>query len=83
MAMNTAFRKEMMAAGALVALLTLGACAEDRYSTGYYGDGYRADIEGDGYLDRGDRRQVRVYRDSDGDGVPNRYDRFPRNPNRR
>ena len=69
-----------MAACALVGLLTLGACSTgDRYSAGY-GTEYRAVVIDGDYRDR---RDGRVYRDYGGDGVPDRFDRFPRNPNRR
>lgn len=58
------------------------------YSNGYYdywrGDRYRRrPMSYAAYWDRGDyypRYRDRAWRDSDGDGVPNRYDRFPRDP---
>jgi len=60
------------------------------YSNGYYdywrGDRYRyRPMSYAEYWDRRDyydypRYRDRAWRDSDGDGVPNRYDRFPRDP---
>lgn len=71
-------------------VLALGACADDGYSRGYTSmsvgvtstDGYR-DGRGPGYRDRdGDGVPNRYDRDRDGDGTPNRFDDSPNNPRR-
>ena len=55
----------------LVAIGSLAGCVAYPVETGHHSRGYS---------DRD--RDVRVYRDRDGDGVPNRYDRRPENPRR-
>ena len=67
----------------LLAIAALSGCVAyvpDRYDTGvYYGSGYR--YSGDRYYG-GRHYGGRTYRDWDGDGVPNRYDRAPNDPRR-
>ena len=74
---HATLKKGLLAAAAVVGLLAQGACADDPY--------YRSSSSvsfgvtgGDGYYDR----PAYGYRDRDGDGVPNRYDRRPNNPYR-
>jgi hypothetical protein len=57
--------------------LALGACADDGYGRNYssFSLGVSSSDYDRGYGGRG-------YRDRDGDGVPNRYDRRPSNPYR-
>lgn len=59
--------------------LGLGACADDGYGRGYssvsFGMSTGPDFYDRGYYGRG-------FRDRDGDGVPNRWDRQPYNPYR-
>ena len=58
-------------AAVLIAIGTLSGCVAYPVDAGH---GYRGyDRDGAGY---------RTYRDRDGDGVPNRYDRRPDNPRR-
>jgi hypothetical protein len=57
-------------------LLGLGACAGGTVGYSYYDDGrpyYHDNYRSGSYWNR-------TYRDRDGDGVPNRYDDYPRNP---
>lgn len=71
-------KKGLLAAGALAGLLTLGACADDPYYRTSSSVSFGV-TSGDGYYYD---RPAYGYRDRDGDGVPNRYDRRPRNPYR-
>ena len=68
---------------AIGASLALGGCADD----GYYDRGYTSMSfgvsSGGGYGYRDGYYGNRSWRDRDGDGVPNKYDSAPDNPNRR
>ncbi len=75
-------RNEVVAAGAVVALLALGACARER-DTFPGGAAYRAaTVQSQTDHFYRDRPHGRVERDRDDDGVPDRHDRYPRDPNR-
>ena len=64
---------------AIGASLALGACADDGYSRGYTSLSVGASTGDYGYRD-GDRHRNWGHRDSDRDGVPNRYDPAPHDP---
>ena len=70
-------KKGLLAAAAVAGLLTLGACADDPYYRSSSSVSFGV-TSTDGNYDR----PAYGYRDRDGDGVPNRYDRRPRNPYR-
>jgi hypothetical protein len=71
---RTTLTKGILAAGALTALLALGACADDPY--------YRSRSSVSLGVTSYDRYDNHSYRDRDGDGVPNWADDHPRNPYR-
>ena len=84
--MNTKiFGKTAIAMVVVGATLALGACS-DGYSRGSYSSmsvGVTSSSTGPAYRDRdGDGVPNRYDRDRDGDGTPNRYDDQPNNPRR-
>jgi hypothetical protein len=74
----------LIAAGVVCAVASLSACSS--YDDGYHRNYSSVSVgvsSGPGYRDRdGDGVPNRYDRDRDGDGVPNRYDTHPNNPYR-